>query len=301
MSAKRKFTTWLATLAVFALVGPSIANAEELSYSELVSRLEALESQLDNQQAEFASFNLGGGTQKYDDGCGKGGKGGCGPQRSVYGSYELTVLQPQISVPLLGLGFGDDYLTGHRLILGAENSNGIGGRIRYWTFDQSINAVTGPPVTVAINMDVLDGEVTMREHLCSFDMLLSGGFRYGRAGFSPAGPQGNGPGEFYYEGIGPTVALEAQRHFGDRGLYLIGNFRGSQLFGQISNNNNGPITDDELYTVLESQLGLGWSRQMNRGILDLRAVWENQSWLNDNFPGSNFGFTGFTLGAQVRL
>jgi len=64
--------------------------------------------------------------------------------------------------------------------------------------------------------------------------------------------------------------------------------------------------DDDITTVLESQLGVGWSRVGSRGELHLRALWETQFWLNDTFAddalgfASNLGLGGVTIGAEFR-
>ncbi len=148
-------------------------------------------------------------------------------------------------------------------------------------------------------MDTVDGEVTLREDLCSFDLLLSGGIRYARAGFTsqpfafiPALPT------LSYEGLGPTVAIEATRNVGSRNLYVLGNFRASQMFGQIAAEGVGSI-NDELMTIFESQLGVGWRRCGDRASVDARAVWETQTWQNDVFPGTSLGFGGPTLALTV--
>jgi hypothetical protein len=66
------------------------------------------------------------------------------------------------------------------------------------------------------------------------------------------------------------------------------------------------VADDEIMTVLENQLGVGWTRDFRRVSLDLRGVWETQFWLNDSFAddffgfGSNFALSGLVLSAQLR-
>ncbi|MDA1053390.1 MAG: Lpg1974 family pore-forming outer membrane protein [Planctomycetota bacterium] len=141
--------------------------------------------------------------------------------------------------------------------------------------------------------------------------MLAGGIRYGRAGFSVGGP------ETFFEGAGPTVAIEAQREVGSRGLYLVGNARSSMLIGKIHNpaDNLGfafgggsvaPTVDDEITVVLENQLGVGWTRELRRADLDLRLLWETQFWMNDTFAdefngvGSNLAFSGLTVSTTLR-
>lgn len=323
MNARRRIVAWLASLAMAIMLAPSIAGAEEMSYSALMSRIDALEEQLQQQHADFVAYEMGG-AQKDDDGKGNGrgkgngkGKGddGC---PSWYAGYEATVLRPYISsnnanalTPVPALGFDNNYGVGHRFILGRDNGNGVGVRMRYWVFNTGHDTV--PPVaTVNLDMDVLDLEATLSERLGNFDVLLSGGVRYGRVGFSLGIP------EVYFEGTGPTVSIQATREVGNRGLYLVGNMRASLLIGEIRDPadliGGSPVSamadtvDDDLTTVLESQLGVGWSRETARGELHLRGLWETQFWMNDTFNddvdglgfNSNLGLSGVTIAAEFR-
>jgi len=314
MNAKQRIVAWLASLAMAILLAPSMAGAEELSYSALMSRIDALESQLHQQHADFVAYEMGG-AQK-DDGNGKGnGKGKGGGTPSVYAGYEATVLRPYLSSNLanyLGApGWDADYGVGHRFTIGRDGGNGVGGRIRYWTFNHGHELNPVGATTLNLDMDVVDLEATLQESLCNIDLLLSGGVRYGRAAFSL------GLAETYFEGTGPTVSLQASRQVGSRGLSLIGNLRGSLLIGEIRDAGGliaapliGDTVDDEIATVLESQLGVGWVREMGMGELHVRALWETQFWLNDTFANdvvtpaggaaSNLALSGATLAVEFR-
>ena len=140
--------------------------------------------------------------------------------------------------------------------------------------------------------------------------MVSGGVRYGRMGLNLGTLGiGLGNGELAFEGVGPTVSLEATRAFGDRNLYLIGNARTSLLFGDW---NDYPFAfalsiDDELTTVFESQLGVGYTCDLRCGTLTLRTVWETQFWMNDTIAddfngfGSNLGFAGPTSTFELKF
>jgi hypothetical protein len=100
--------------------------------------------------------------------------------------------------------------------------------------------------------------------------------------------------------------VEANRAVDCRGLHLVGNFRASMLIGEIHSDFTVIEADDEIMTALENQLGMGWTRELGRFEIDLRAVWETQFWLNDTFAddifgfGSNFALSGFVIGAEIR-
>jgi hypothetical protein len=266
MNARRTIIAWLASLAMAILLAPSIAGAEEMSYSALMSRIDALEQQLQQQHADFVSYEMGG-AQK-DDGDGKGhGKGkGNDSCPSWYAGYEATVLRAYLSDNSAALagqpGYGESYGVGHRFTVGRDGGNGVGVRARYWMYNHGHNFLPGPD-GITLDMDVLDLEATLQEEFCNFDILLSGGVRYGRVGFNPLGL-----GQLSFEGTGPTVSIQADREIGSRGIHLIGNVRASLLMGQITNPADVanrfqtiPSTHDDLTTVLESQLGIGWERE----------------------------------------
>jgi hypothetical protein len=303
MKITKLLATGLATVAAILLVGPGAIQAQDLSYAELAARLTALESQLQTQQTDFASYNTGGGPEQF--GCKDCSKTVCNCGCPAwYAGYEITFLRPYIS-DANGFGpFGDDYGTGHRFVLGYDNGSGLGARVRYWTYNHNHPTAVGAPA-VHIDMDVLDGEVTLQETMHNWNLLVAGGLRYARLAFDV------GAGDVYFEGIGPTVALEATRNIGSRGVYLIGNFRASTLFGDIRSPGPGPFalgpSEDEITLVLENQLGVGWSREFGRGIMNIRGVWESQFWMNDTFAdsfngaGSNLGFSGPTASIEFRL
>lgn len=284
MKTKRILAASFASLAAILLVGPAIVSAEALSYSELTSRLTALESELRSQRMDFASYSGGGAEQTNGKDCGKSyWDDGC---PAWYAGYEITFLKPYISDNEFAGSFGDGYGTGHRFVLGYDDGNGLGARLRYWMYNHNHNTAAGAPF-VHIDMDVLDAEVTLQERMRNWDLMVSGGVRYARAAFDFLGT-----GDLYFEGVGPTVALEATRGIGSRGLYLIGNFRGSMLYGNIGGPAAGfQAAHDETALVFENQLGVGWSRDYGRGVLNVRGVWESQYWSNHSLGDDVFGFS----------
>ena len=156
----------------------------------------------------------------------------------------------------------------------------MGIRARYWFMNMGHEFSPPAPETLNIQMDAVDLEFTLDEHMGEWDFLVAGGLRYARQQYRL------GPSLLAFEGSGITVAAEATRSVGCRGFYLVGNTRGSLLIGEIRNPAGiigGPrVLNDELATVLEAQLGLGWIRETGWGELNLRAVAEAQGWFNDN-------------------
>jgi len=231
-----------------------------------------------------------------------------------YFGYELTVLQPAISEATLqdsGDSFKNEFGFGHRFTLGYDGGNGLGVRTRYWFYNHEQKFQNAASGVVDLRMDTFDLEFTLDEQLRSWDMMVSGGIRYGRAGLE--NPTTKliviGPAEYRFEGVGPTVSFEAARCFGRSGIYLIGNLRASLLLGKFHNleGDAGTTVDGETVTVLENQLGIGFSRELSRATLNFRTVWETQVWMNevwgDDVYGfaSNLTFSGPTTSVEVRF
>jgi hypothetical protein len=283
---------WFTCLAgLVSVVGAAVAHAEQPSYTELAERLAQLEAQMEAQSVGLVSYQhcdtaAGSSCSDCDYGPAQGGHCacstgcGCAPitcrTPAWYAGYELTFLQAHISSNNITFPFGwdEEYGAGNRFVLGYDHGNGIGGRLRYWMFNHGLDAEVLPG-GIGIDMDVADAEVTLQNRLAKWNLLLSGGVRYARTEFSTFGL------ETYFEGVGPTVSLETTRQIGRRGFYLLGNLRTSVLLGEIGND-FFLDSEGESTFVLENQLGMGWSREIGMGELNIRSTWETQYWFNSS-------------------
>ena len=317
---RKKNTLW-AIVAGIALLGSSAAWAQETELTDLLSTVQQQQAELDALRLEIAGINTGGIAPKVSR----------HKQREVYVGYELTVLRPYISSANSRSSYGEGYGAGQRIVVGYQNCCGFGVRGRLWMFNHGVDMLapqrpqedsdspTSQPRqrSLVLDMDAFDVEATLHERLRKWDLTLAGGVRYGRLGY------GQGRRETFFEGVGPTVALEAQYDVGSRGLYLVGNGRASVLFGDIYGLSGGGgdlirapqdiimgpggnVITGETTCILENQLGIGWEKECGRGVLDLRCVWETQFWMNDTFAddangiGSNFAFNGLTFASELR-
>lgn len=303
MNGIRGLTTVAASLAVIALSSSPTVRAEDMTYSGLASRIRALEAGRKSQQVQLASCDSDC-TGEPSCGCSTCCKSSCCACPAFFIGYELTVLQPYISEHGTGVPFDDEFGFGHRLTAGYDGGSGMGARARYWFYNHGHDILTGMGSSVGIDMDVLDLEVNFYEQLRNFDLMISGGARYGRAELtSPGTAFGFGGDRFFFEGIGPTAALETTREFGDRGMYFIGNVRAALLFGDIHEPAFGPKAEDDTTLVFESQLGVGMTRDLGGATLNLRSVWETQVWRNDALTqdlGTSLGFGGPTSSVELR-
>ena len=279
----------------FGLIASHVFAAEP-SLADLTVRIESLENQLAQQDAEFAAFR----TQVSRGAMGRSGE--CNGW-SIEGGYELTILQPYFSDASSGPGFDESFGTGHRFTLEMESHRGYGARARYWMYRHTLDGHSlYAGEELHIDMDALDVELTLHERFRRWDLVFGAGARYGRNSYGS--DTIFGPGEARFEGVGPTFCVEGERAIGCRGLYLIGSFRGSMLFGDVDF--WGTPVEDELTAVLDNQLGIGWNRCVGRATLDVRAVWESQFWWSNAFAdalfglGTNLGFTGPTVSVGLR-
>ena len=195
----------------------------------------------------------------------------------------------------------------------------MGLRSRYWTIDaaadlhvpHSIDAsddatLRDIAIGVGVEAQTLDLELTQRADLGPMQLQVAGGFRYGKMctdlgasgvesvfneqtyGYDDSPFAGSVAADF--EGVGPTVALGVRRPFGGCRMALVGDVRGSWLYGHTNAYPTGDLiaameeyavsgrAGDHMMQVWEVQLGLEWTRPAACGELVARAVWEAQAW-----------------------
>lgn len=206
---------------------------------------------------------------------------------------------------------------GVRLTGGYETCCGFGAQVRYFSYDNDIgyqglwNAGTTIPVfgQNTIDVDALDIEVTQRGEFKSWDVVATGGLRYGSVDITqptnffsgiPAVIFG-GPTGVDFTGVGPVVSLSAQRPLG-YGLSIFGRARMAMLFGDVevtpAFQSGGTFTvQDEFAQVWEMQFGLQMNHDFNGHNVFGGVFWEAQRWDSDsNFIG-DLGLHGLGLSA----
>ncbi len=297
---------------VLALVGSRTVRADDL----LVRRLDLLEQIVAQQQQELATFQTAGYTAgaAYTTGADDGSCGTCAKlyydpasrRGGVYAAADLTFLRPYMGregldallpAPTGPGGLEGEYTFAPRLIIGYEGASGLGVRTRYWFFDQDFG-VAGVAPLFGIDMDVLDLEATIRKDFGSWDLQFAGGVRYGREEMSYNGDR------LSFEGTGLTVAAEVTRPVYNGNWSLLGNFRGSLLYGETRD--TGIIwtgtSANEIMQVWEIQLGVEYARETSAGQVAIQFLWEAQYWENAPIAAimSDLGFSGPTLKVEFR-
>jgi hypothetical protein len=252
------------------------------------------------------------------DGCGDIGCGGtCGSTCHIYAGAEVSFLKPHLgALGFSATGHPDamilptfDYEASPRFWIGFEDSSGLGLRAIYWQIDESarmdmwhaddiagmLDGVYIDGIGVDLEAETLDLEVTQRGCLGCLELAFAGGVRYGRmqTGLFVDGEivdlgdfRGGVATEF--EGVGPTLALDARRPLGCYGLSLVGGIRGAWLYGCTDGFLTGDATElidvtitaeDHLMQVYEANLGVEYSCCLSGGCqMSVAAVWESQVW-----------------------
>jgi hypothetical protein len=278
-------------------------------------------------------------------------QGGCGSNISfntcggVVGGVEMVFLRPYVGDPrnFHFEGFGVDaldqnmsqneYKISPRVWLGYVGNCGFGARIRFWSFDQGLNAETdqfsGENYTVGVSgnlrMYALDMEAMQQMDLNLWKANVGGGVRFGGTEHSFAGNYsrnqyvtGNVGLSDAFDGIGPTIFAEFRRPIGCRGVSLVANTRGSLLYGNRRLQATGAFvneiealddfvireTSDALVAIGEIQLGAEWTRELrNGGKLFVNGLWEAQIWggsgLIVNPVNETIGMMGMSIGAGI--
>jgi hypothetical protein len=220
-----------------------------------------------------------------------------------------------------GGSFDDQLLGAYRLVGAKENCTGLGVQFQYFEFDHSVDYngewENGVDLDFAGQIDVdvyaFDAEVTQRGCFRNWDLLVSGGLRAGGVGIQQGGTLYDSVASFYdlpsgseFDGVGPTVALAAERPLGCTGLSLIGRARASLLFGDLDTtptfgSSVSPITRTvhDNVQVTEIQFGLNYRRCLGPADGSFGVFWEAQRWDSDSDALGDLALHG--LGLQTGL
>jgi hypothetical protein len=215
-----------------------------------------------------------------------------------------------------------DFNPSYRLLLGYQTDSGLGIRGRYWSFDHSAEDFTDPvdggTERHSLDVAVVDLEITQFVSLGGFQFTAAGGVRYARfntdhfdsVDLDPLNPEGFRSSNTYFEGFGPSLALDMRRPLAVLGITLIANGRGAMMFGDTRIVRSGDTTEvlntrDDLVCSFEIQTGIECAWRLRKGrCLAVQALMEGQLWgmafeqpieptpNHDDFGG----FFGATLG-----
>ena len=329
-------------MAMLAMLA-SAANSQDVvtvSNVSMSQQITSMQAELESLRSEFSQVSYGQDADGYK------GDGNFGGRSGWLAGFELAILRPHLST--FNYSFEADadtdaypdprfgYKASPRVWLGYQTSEGLGMQVRYWTIDQStgLHPVADPEVDeqyhgIGVEATTLDFEMTQLVCWGPLQANFSGGLRYGKidTAFSENATAEEGFGNDIFntgfEGVGPTAAVNVRRPIRCGDWALIGNSRGSLLFGdrnmtllyddEYEQTNGAPesyeliehyVIQDIPLGVIESQMGLEYSRILdNGGKLSFRALMEGQLWWEQEAAEeelSNIGFFGATLGLQYE-
>jgi hypothetical protein len=219
-----------------------------------------------------------------------------GRARKITADIELMAMRTHFSEDVLGK-LGEHYELSERVVLGAENAHGIGGRIRYWTYDRTTPNLQGGS-SLGADYTVTDFEGTTHFGTQWFDFILAGGIRFAdiRLDTDSGATRSN-------QMPGATLALDMSAmicHDETHGFdwHSVGGARWSVLGGDWRSKGNALIaeTRDDNVVVTEIYGGFECSQCYRGHDLYARLVFEAQNWrsdaLGENTGIDSMGFVG---------
>jgi hypothetical protein len=96
--------------------------------------------------------------------------------RRISADVEFMALRTHFSEQVVGK-LGERYELSERITVGVERPTGIGGRIRYWSYDRTTPNLSGGS-SLRADFDVVDFEGTVHFGTPNFDLLLTSGVRW---------------------------------------------------------------------------------------------------------------------------
>jgi hypothetical protein len=167
-----------------------------------------------------------------------------------------------------------------RIVIGYEDKQGIGGRIRYWHYDQSTENLTDPTLPIRFEMGVVDIEGTSRFGTDRAELVVSGGFRWTDARITLAdAPVANDmPGITFAADLRVIMCRERRWEWasvaGARYSLLGGDWEGAPN-GFLAPNHDDNVTVNEFYG------GFEYIQHYNGYDAFARIVFEVQNWQSD--------------------
>jgi hypothetical protein len=321
MATTRRLLTAAGLMLAAASCGTAL-RANDLRFTDIERRLAALESQSAAEEgvqtAAYLSSSDGEGSAGNCGSCGCQ-TGSCGCQScagcevcsdnycgNYYGEIQFLWIRPHVSEDWVGkLSESHDFSA--RYVLGYEDRCGLGGRVRYWRYDDEIDVLWASD-SIAFQLDVLDLEVTNRFHFRRTDLVLAGGFRY--AGWDL---------RCYDDGVvdidayGLTIAADLSTLiccygcnqwsfvYGGRLAILAGDWDGDNAL--IDTLPGYPGVQDDNLLVHELYAGVEYAYCHCECDLFMRAVFEMQNWRSDvlSEPGIGTGLAPYSVGSTAAI
>jgi len=220
-------------------------------------------------------------------------------KRKIIADVELMAQRTHFSEIPLGK-LAEKYELSEKITLGVENPYGIGGRIRYWTYDRTTPNMQGGS-DLRVDFDVIDFEGTTRFGNEYFDLTLSGGVRWAdiKIDIDQGRTRNDMPGASFGLDLRGLIC-----HDCEKGLdwHSVSGARFS-IFGGDWECSHGliPATRDDNLAVMEIYGGVECSCYCHGRELYARIVMEAQNWRSDAL-GEAIGIDSISfIGPGVNL
>ncbi|HEX3601512.1 MAG TPA: hypothetical protein VHU84_15280 [Lacipirellulaceae bacterium] len=224
------------------------------------------------------------------------------PEGRFYVDGDVMALRTHFGEAAVGK-LAERYEGSERLTLGYENGWGIGGRVRYWSYDRTTPLLINSPNELRVDFGVVDFEGTTRFETRYADLVISGGLRWANVKIDfDKRSRTDMP--------GGTIGLEVRGLIcRDRDLGLVWRSVTGGRFSIFGTDWEGsqqgiivPVRDDNI-TVMEIYGGFEASHCYCGHDLFARLMFESQNWRSDSM-GANTGvdsmsFIGPSLSAGM--
>jgi hypothetical protein len=189
-----------------------------------------------------------------------------------------------------------------RYVLGYQSAEGLGARVRYWSYDHGAGTNFG--TGLGLRYRTIDAEMTQAVDFRRWQLLISGGLRYAQANIDYQNVFAPGNLGLGFNGFGLTAAAQASRDLNLRGTWrLATGARWSTVFGNSSAvGGGGPTTAyrDDLLSIIDLNLGPQFRLPLGNGAyLTGTAGAEAQFWSGTAAATFDTGFAGF--GASLGI
>ena len=205
----------------------------------------------------------------------------CEPRGICYAEAEILALRAHYGETALGK-LAEKYEASERTVIGVENPWGIGGRIRYWSYDRTTPIFGGVSNSIRFDFDVVDFEGTTRFATDRYDLVIAGGIRWAdiKIDIDSGRSRNDMPGGTMAADLRALICRDCDW---DLEWHSITGARMSIFGGDWEGGAGGLITpsrDDNL-TVFEIYVGVEVSHNVYGATVYTRLLFESQNWRSD--------------------
>jgi hypothetical protein len=200
------------------------------------------------------------------------------PSGLYHAEAQLMWLRTHVSENAVGK-LSEKYELSPRFILSYEDADGVGSRVRYWTYERWTPNLDDPDDEIRFEMNVIDVEATSRFRTARTDLVLGGGLRWADMAIvlDDEEVQANMPGITAAADLRISLCCDRCHEWA-----VIGGARWSLLGGDWEGDGGfiDPVRDDNI-SVHELYTGVEYFCTCGEFDLYARLKYEIQNWHSD--------------------